>query len=141
VWISAQPLILALYTPFEELAELVVSASQRVGLKYSGYRRVKSGLYYVTILGTERIDIPLSYGGKKLCTLDSLDLVASVVNSYLMLAKRKLERFRRILSTLVDEARQLCTQRIGGEGCGDEATLFRAVAAVKSADLSEPSPC
>jgi tRNA wybutosine-synthesizing protein 3 len=142
VWLSAQPLILTMYVPCENLAENIVSIAQSVGLKYSGYRRVKQKLYYIFILGTERIDIPLSYGGQRVFGKDTYNLLSSIVNSYLMLAKKKLEKFKRAVYASLNILNALCRQCIKEAVCGDEATLFRAYKeAMKNTDLSERKLC
>ncbi|WP_048061340.1 tRNA(Phe) 7-((3-amino-3-carboxypropyl)-4-demethylwyosine(37)-N(4))-methyltransferase [Hyperthermus butylicus] len=118
VWASAQPVILALYTCSEAVAKLVVDVAVSAGFKYAFYRRASSGKYYVLILGVERIDIPLSIGGKQIIPLskEKLHDVVDVLNTYLTLAKSKLRRLKRAVATSITVLKGSC----------EEATLHRA---------------
>lgn len=96
VWASAQPVVLALHACSQEAAEAVVRAAVRAGFKYTGYRLGSIGDYYVTVQGVERIDVPLRVGGVEVPI--GYDALASLLNTYLSLAKAKLERLHRSLA-------------------------------------------
>ena len=117
VWASAQPVILALYTCNEIIAKLVVDIAASAGFKYAFYRRT-SNKYYVLILGVERIDIPISIGGKQVIPLgnDNLHIIVDTLNTYLTLAKSKLQRLKRAVAVSIPALMGSC----------EEATLHRA---------------
>ena len=116
VWVSAQPIIIALHTCDLEIANELIRISDRVGFKYSGMK-ITNKSYYVMIIGTERIDIPLRVGGNVFIDPSDAERIESLVkilNTYLSLAKRKLDRLKRALATSYTMLEKRC----------EEATLY-----------------
>ena len=108
VWASAQPPIIALHTCCIELAELLANIAINSGYKYTGYK-FTSRSYYMFIIGSERIDIPILFDGKLVINPDYV-LLANLLNSYLVLGKRKLNRLRRALSSTLDLLMKGCEE-------------------------------
>ncbi len=108
VWLSVQPLILTLYACGWSTVEKVVAAFENVGFKYVCVKPTKyRGVYYVTIMGTERIDIPVHYGGKKLLE-EKINDIVGVLNAYITLTKSKLDRLRRAVSMVTARLANVC---------------------------------
>ncbi len=128
-WVSVQPVVLALYVHGRREAEAVAEALVKAGMKYTGLRPAHtcSETYYVFSMGTERLDIPVSFRGHRLIGDRDIAVIVEMLNTYLSLAKRKLESLRRAASLLHNLL-----------GCGDEATLWGGVTGT---DLTEPSTC
>ncbi|KSW11764.1 hypothetical protein CF15_02855 [Pyrodictium occultum] len=108
LWAAAQPPILALHTCSIAMAELLASIAVRAGYKYTGYRYT-SRSYYMFIFGTERIDIPIMFRGRFVATRN-YSLLAELLNSYLALGKRKLDRLRRAIASMLDVLRTGCEE-------------------------------
>lgn len=108
VWASAQPPILALHTCSLKLADMIADIAINSGYKYTGYKYT-SRSYYMFIIGSERIDIPLVFEGRAIVDLD-YNLLANLLNSYLLLGKRKLNRLRRAFSSTLDLLRKGCEE-------------------------------
>ncbi len=123
MWVSAQPVILTMYAYGETIAREVVSLALRAGLKYTGYRRVDDRIFYIFVLGTERIDIPIMFRGVRLQLRENYSVLVEMLNSYLMLAKAKLERLKRMFSANYSVLYTACRSE-GVECAGEEATLF-----------------
>ncbi len=119
VWVSVQPLVLALYVYGEDVAWRLTRAVQGVGFKYSLYRRARDDVYYVVVLGTERVDVPIAFRGVRLIGSDVLSVICEMLNSYMTLIKSKLERLKRVVTCLVAELGY------------DEATLRRLLEGMK----------
>jgi len=112
VWVSAQPLILALYTCSLSIANELLRMAERLGLKYSGMK-IREKSIYIMILGTERVDIPLRVDNNVFIDLNDIKEISSIVdilNTYLVLAKRKLARLKRGLATSLTLVRKECEE-------------------------------
>jgi tRNA wybutosine-synthesizing protein 3 len=116
VWVSAQPVILALHTCRLDAANDASRLLNSLGFKYAGFRfRERSRSYYIVVQGSERLDVPLAVRGRRLRTLEQLDVITDVLNDYLSLAKNRLEELKRAAALLRarfcsgDEEATLCT--------------------------------
>ncbi len=124
VWISVQPLIITMYAYDEYAALRFTKIALEHGYKYSGYRRVSEGFYYVTIVGTERLDIPLMFKGVHV--VNDYKVLVDILNTYLTLTKVKLHSFKRRVTALITSL-----------NCYDDATLRGLIRDDLYADLSE----
>ena len=113
VWVSAQPVMLELYSCRLDVALEVVGAAVRLGFKYSGVRPSRNGFYVVHIASTERIDVPLRGPGGLM--VEPGEALAELLNSYLTLTKARLGRLRRLAAVVA----VLCGVGVAGE----DATL------------------
>ena len=132
-WVSVQPVVLALYVRGLGNAFRLAEALVRAGMKYTGVRPSAAcpDTYYVLSMGTERLDVPLAFRGRRLMGDEDLEALVEMLNSYLALAKSKLEAVRRAVASAKPAL----------EGCGDEATLWRGGGPVSGTDLTEPLAC
>jgi len=108
VWVSAQPPILALHTCCIRLAELIADIAIQAGYKYTGYK-FTSRSYYMFIIGFERIDVPVSFNNRIIIDLN-YTILADMLNTYLLLGKRKLDRLRRAISSSLDMLQRGCEE-------------------------------
>ncbi len=102
VWVSAQPPLLALYACSHAVADSIAALLEQAGFKYAGYRFSRAGrAYYITVHGTDRIDVPIRVKNVYLAGRPSREWIAglaSLLNTYLDRAKRSLERLKSALS-------------------------------------------
>ncbi len=101
VWVSVQPVILALHSCRLDAAAEAARLFANTGFKYTGFRFLPSSAsYYITVIGTERLDIPIYVRGRQLIDYGKLELVVEVLNDYLSMAKHKLSLLERAASAL-----------------------------------------
>lgn len=113
IWASAQPVIITLHACSFHVAAEILAIAERTGFKYSGLKIAKNS-FYITILGTERVDIPIRINSNVFIDVNDVSKLRSVMdilNTYLSLAKKKLTRLKRavaanahILGSICEEA-------------------------------------
>ncbi|BEP18169.1 hypothetical protein PYJP_15210 [Pyrofollis japonicus] len=116
IWISAQPIILSIHTCSFSLASTIVRLVESIGFKYSGIKPHKNS-YNILVLGTERIDIPIKIRENifiKELNINNIAIITNILNTYLSLVKRKIQRLKRVLAASLHLLEEKC----------EEATLF-----------------
>ncbi len=96
VWLRQESMILHVCCRDLESAQEIIDKAKFVGFKRSGVMATKNRII-VEITGTEKMDIPITNGGKLAVTKNYLRFLANEVNKKMKINMGKMEKFQGLL--------------------------------------------